>query len=439
MTDTSTVDLYYDPYDVAIDDDPYPVWKRMREEAPLYFNEKYNFYALSRYEDVARELPNWETYRSGRGTTADILFNNVQVPPGILLFEDPPLHDLHRRLLSRVFTPRRMLAVESLVREFCVRELDPLVGAGGFDFIADLGAMMPMRTIGYLLGIPEEDQAKIRDRNGTFIEMGEDSKPGEIDQKIFENAIVMFAEYIEWRANHPSDDLMTELLRAEIDEPDGTRRPLSRTEVLAYTAMIAGAGNETTARLIGFMGQLLSDHPDQRRELVADPSLIPGAIEETLRYEPRRPCRAATWPATPSTTAASCPRARSCCCSTVPPTATRVGLPIRTATTSTGKRAATSASGRACTSAWARRWPGWRRGSPSRRSSNAGPTGTSTTPTPSGRTPRACGGGRACPCSPDSHPVTTLSSTRTAPPGSLPSVCSATSPPWAVRRTIWAS
>jgi cytochrome P450 len=205
------------------------------------------------------------------------------------LFEDPPLHDLHRRLLSRVFTPRRMLAVESLVRGFCVRELDPLIGAQGFDFIADLGAMMPMRTIGYLLGIPEEDQAKIRDRNGTFIEMGEDSKPGEIDQKIFENAIVLFAEYIEWRANHPSDDLMTELLRAEIDEPDGTRRPLSRTEVLAYTAMIAGAGNETTARLIGFMGQLLSDHPDQRRELVADPSLIPGAIEETLRYEPPSP------------------------------------------------------------------------------------------------------------------------------------------------------
>ncbi|MCV7380899.1 cytochrome [Mycobacterium alsense] len=289
MTGTSAIDLYYDPFDVEIDDNPYPVWKRMREEAPLYYNEKYNFYALSRYGDVARELPNWETYRSGRGTTADILFNNVQVPPGILLFEDPPLHDLHRRLLSRVFTPRRMLAVESLVRNFCVRELDPLVGAGGFDFIADLGAMMPMRTIGYLLGIPEEDQAGIRDRNGAFIEMAADRKPGEVDQKIFEDAIVMFAEYIEWRANHPSDDLMTELLRAEIDEPDGTRRPLSRTEVLAYTAMIAGAGNETTARLIGFLGQLLSDHPDQRRELVDDPSLIPGAIEETLRYEPPSP------------------------------------------------------------------------------------------------------------------------------------------------------
>ncbi|OBH92568.1 cytochrome P450 [Mycobacterium sp. E2733] len=288
----STIDLYYDPFDSDIDDNPYPVWKRMREEAPLYYNDKYNFFALSRYDDVARELPNWQIYRSGRGTTADILFANIEVPPGILLFEDPPLHDLHRRLLSRVFTPRRMLAVEDLVRAFCVRELDPLIGAGSFDFIADLGAMMPMRTIGYLLGIPEQDQAKIRDRGGAYIELSEERDPAAVNAKLFEESIVVFAEYIEWRADHPSDDLMTDLLRAEIEERDGTRRPLSRTEVLAYTAMIAGAGNETTARLIGFMGQLLSDHPDQRRELVADPSLIPGAVEETLRYEPPSPVQA---------------------------------------------------------------------------------------------------------------------------------------------------
>jgi cytochrome P450 len=292
MTGAKAAELYYDPYDPDIDDNPYPVWKRMREEAPLYYNEKYNFYALSRYEDVARELPNWQTYRSGRGTTADILFNNIEVPPGILLFEDPPLHDLHRRLLSRVFTPRRMLAVESLVREFCTKELDPLIGAGGFDFIADLGAMMPMRTIGYLLGIPEEHQESIRDRNSAYLDVAKGGEPGEVSQKIFEQTIVMFGEFIEWRAEHPSDDLMTELLAAEIDEPDGTRRPLTRTEVLSYTAMIAGAGNETTARLIGFMGQLLADHPDQRRELVADQSLIPGAVEESLRYEPPSPVQA---------------------------------------------------------------------------------------------------------------------------------------------------
>ncbi len=293
MTTDPITELYYDPFDFEIDDDPYPVWKRMREEAPLYYNDKYNFYALSRYDDVARGLPDWQTYRSGRGTTADILFSGIEVPPGILLFEDPPLHDLHRRLLSRVFTPRRMLAVEDLVRDFCARALDPLRGSDRFDFVTDLGAIMPMRTIGYLLGIPEDEQQKIRDVNDKSITVDAQADgTGDISPTIFADSIAMFAEYIDWRATHPSDDLMTELLNAEVEEQDGTRRPLERTEVLAYTAMIAGAGNETTARLIGFMGQLLGEHPDQRRELVDNPELIPSAVEETLRYEPPSPVQA---------------------------------------------------------------------------------------------------------------------------------------------------
>ncbi len=290
MTTQQAVELYYDPFDNDIDDNPYPIWKRMRSEAPLYYNEKYNFYALSRWDDVARELPNWQAYRSGRGTTADILFSGIEVPPGILLFEDPPLHDLHRKLLSRVFTPRRMLAVEDLVRDFCAKALDPLRGQDGLDFVADLGAFMPMRTIGYLLGIPEEGQEQIRAGTDKNIALSDDTT--DVSATVFVDALAMFSEYIEWRATHPSDDLMTELLNAEIDEPDGTRRKLERTEVLAYTAMIAGAGGETTARLIGFMGQLLGEHPDQRRELVADPGLIPSAVEETLRFEPPSPVQA---------------------------------------------------------------------------------------------------------------------------------------------------
>ena len=169
MTGTNAVDLYYDPFDFDIDDDPYPIWKRLRDDAPLYYNAKFNFYALSRYEDVSRELPNFHTYRSGRGTTIDIIMSGIDVPPGVILFEDPPLHDLHRRLLSKVFTPRRMEAIEPLTRQYCVRALDPLVGSGRFDFIEDLGAQVPMRTIGYLLGIPEGDQESIRDSTGQNI------------------------------------------------------------------------------------------------------------------------------------------------------------------------------------------------------------------------------------------------------------------------------
>jgi cytochrome P450 len=286
----STTEVYYDPFDFDIDDDPYPVWKRMRDEMPLYHNEKYNFYALSRYEDVAPELTNWETYRSSRGTTIDIIMSGVQLPPGVILFEDPPLHDLHRRLLSRVFTPRRMEAIEPLTRDFCVRALDPLVGSGRFDFIENLGALVPMRTVGYLLGIPEENQAAIRDRGGRAINLSEGAFKA-VDQDLFVNSLEVFAEYIDWRREHPSDDLMTQLLNAEIEDNGVTRR-LERTEVLMYISTIAGAGNETTTRLIGFVGQLLAEHPDQRREIVANPSLIPMAIEEVLRYQAPSPVQA---------------------------------------------------------------------------------------------------------------------------------------------------
>jgi cytochrome P450 len=290
MAGAGTTDVYYDPFDFDIDIDPYPIWKRMRDEVPLYRNEKYGFYALSRYDDVSRELPNWATFRSGRATTMDIIMSGIEVPPGVILFEDPPLHDLHRRLLSRVFTPRRIEAIEPLTRQFCVRALDPLVGSGRFDFIENLGAMVPMRTIGYLLGIPEEGQETIRNRGGRQITLKEGTFRA-VSRDLFEHSYEMFSDYIDWRTEHPSDDLMTQLLNAEIEENGVTRR-LTRTEVLLYTSMIAGAGNETTTRLIGFIGQLLAEHPDQRRQIVDNPSLIPMAIEEVLRYEAPSPVQA---------------------------------------------------------------------------------------------------------------------------------------------------
>ena len=157
-------DVYYDPYDVEIDADPYPVFRRLREEAPLYYNEKHDFFAVSRFEDVERGLLDNKTYISGRGGIIELIRAGIEMPSGVLIFEDPPVHTMHRRLLSRVFSPRRVAELEPKIREFCARSLDPLVGAGEFDFIADLGAQMPMRVIGMLLGIPEEDQEAVRDQ-----------------------------------------------------------------------------------------------------------------------------------------------------------------------------------------------------------------------------------------------------------------------------------
>ena len=284
---TTTTDVVWDPYDVDIDADPYPVYRRLREEAPLYRNDEHDFYALSRFADVQRGLVDHETFISGRGGILELIKAGLEMPPGTLIFEDPPIHTVHRSLLSRVFTPKRMNELEPQIRAFCARALDPLVGAGGFDFVADLGAQMPMRVIGMLLGIPENDQEAIRDDalNALRTEPG---KPMRYSQEQFVTGEA-FADYVDWRADHPSDDLMTELLHAEFEDETGATRRLTREEVLTYTNVVAGAGNDTTTRLIGWAGTVLADHPDQRRELVDDRSLVPGAIEELLRYEPPAP------------------------------------------------------------------------------------------------------------------------------------------------------
>lgn len=289
MTATDGTDVYYDPYDVEIDTDPYPVWKRLRDEAPLYHNATHDFYALSRFADVEQGLVDWDTYRSGKGSILELIKADIDLPPGIILFEDPPIHTVHRSILSRVFTPKKMNDLEPKVREFCARSLDPLVGAGGFDFIADLGAQMPMRTIGHLLGIPESDQESIRDVLDEGLHMEEGEIP-DFSEAAFGHDL--FGEYIDWRVDHPSDDLMTELINAEFEDETGTRRTLTREEILTYVNLLAGAGNETTTRLIGWTGKVLADHPDQRREIVEDRGLIPQAIEELLRFEAPSPAQA---------------------------------------------------------------------------------------------------------------------------------------------------
>jgi len=277
-------DVYFDPYDVAINEDPYPTYARLRDEAPLYHNERYDFWALSRHEDVQKALANWQVFSSTRSDILDIMKADIELPKGVVMFEDPPVHTMHRGLLSRVFTPKRMAQLEDEVRRFCVRCLDPLVGSDGFDIIAELASILPMRVISMLLGIPEQDQVAVRDKTDDNLR----TQPGEpmviVEEEVASGA--MFAEYIEWRADHPSDDLMSVLLGAEFEDEDGQKRRLTRQEVLTYTSVLAGAGNETTGRLIGWLAKVLAEHPDQRRAVVGDRSLVPKVIEETLRFEP---------------------------------------------------------------------------------------------------------------------------------------------------------
>lgn len=288
MTITSDTDVYYDPYDVNITANPYPTFARLRDEAPLYYNERYNFWAISRHADVEKALSDWETFSNSRSDILELIQSRFPMPPGVMMFEDPPTHTMLRGVMSRVFTPRRMAAIEDQIRAYCVRCLDPLVGSNGFDIIAELASMMPMRVIGMLLGIPEADQIGVRDANDANLR----TRPGTPMKVADPDSIAdgrIYADYVDWRAENPSGDLMTALLNVEFEDASGVTRKLTRKEVLHYTQVVAGAGNETTGRLIGWLAKVLAEHPDQRREVEQDRSLLTRAVDETLRFEPTGP------------------------------------------------------------------------------------------------------------------------------------------------------
>ncbi|MCV7250938.1 cytochrome P450 [Mycobacterium hackensackense] len=281
----ATDKVYYDPWDPALNANPYPMFKRFRDEAPLYHNEIHDFYAVSRFDDVNRALVDHASFSSARGAVLEIIKAGVEIPPGSLIFEDPPIHDIHRNLLSRAFTPRKINALEPKVREFTARCLDPLVGADRLDFVKDLGAVMPLRVVSELFGIPEDYQSRVTQDGDKYVrtERGAqmtDNPDGPITDG------QLFAEFVDWRIDHPADDLTTELLNAEFTDETGRTRKLRREELLMFMNVVAVAGSETTTRLIGWAGKLLSEHPDQRRRLVDDRSLVPGAVEEILRFEP---------------------------------------------------------------------------------------------------------------------------------------------------------
>src|SRR6201998_3757091 len=312
MTVTSDTDVYYDPYDVGINTDPYPTYARLRDQAPIYYNEQYDFWAISRHSDVEQALANWQVFSSRRSDILDLVKSKFDMPGGVMMFQDPPEHSMLRGLMSRVFTPRRMAEVEDQIRQYCIRCLDPLVGSGGFDIIAELASMMPMRVIGMLVGIPESEHVSRWDANDANLR----TKPGAPLRVADADSIAdgrIYADYVEWRSKNPSDDLMTTLLNVEFDDEDGVHRKLTRKEVLHYTQVVAGAGNETTGRVIGWRGQavartphqrrgnetpgrrtggrakVLAEHPDQRREIEQDRSLLNRTVDETLRYEPTGP------------------------------------------------------------------------------------------------------------------------------------------------------
>jgi cytochrome P450 len=281
-------DLYYDPYDYDIDADPHPVWRRLRDEAPVYFNERHGFYALSRFADVLAAHLDPQTFSSARTTVLEMMDQPFPDPP--MIFMDPPEHTRFRKLVSRTFTPRRIAELEPRVREIAATYLDAFVGAGGFDYVADFGAKLPVMVISSLLGAPREDEDQLREWTDLMLHR----EPGETGmsqaaQRGQRELYAYWQQHIDSRRRAPRDDVMSELIESRLELGDGSTRPLSDEELHAFYALLSGAGNETVARMLGWASTLLARNPGERAELVAHPSLIPNGVEEILRYEAPSP------------------------------------------------------------------------------------------------------------------------------------------------------
>ena len=285
MTMTESTTVYYDMYDREIYRDPYETFRRLRNEAPVYYNEKLNFYALSHHDDLFQVLRDRDTFISGKGMVYNIISKDIEMPPGLFINEDPPEHTMHRAIVSRLFTPRAVSGLEPQIRKLCDEIVDGLVGLDHFDFMRDFSLQLPVQVIGMLVGVPKKDQADLLAIFQKNLHEGSADPDQALIQGILDSA-AWFNEYLDWREKNPSDDVMTQLLQFEFEDDTGTMRTLRRDEIVTYLTLITTAGSDTTATGISWAGSLLSDHPDQRRELVANPGLIPHAMEEVLRYEP---------------------------------------------------------------------------------------------------------------------------------------------------------
>lgn len=268
----------YDPFDYAIHEDPYPVYERLRDEAPAYWNPTRGFWALSRFADVMGALADHETYSSVGGVSLER--SSGHTPPMIIAM-DPPRQAKLRRLVSRAFTPRRVAEMEPQVRALTAKHLEPLLARGRGDFVQDFSAKLPMDVISTMLGVPEADQDMLRGWADVLLhrepgrgEVTDEGKRGAA------NLVGYFVKDIARRRARPGDDLISGLLAAEVD---GER--LTDEEIIGFCFLLVIAGNETTTKMLGNAGHLLAAHPDQRRALAADPALIPGAVEEVLRFD----------------------------------------------------------------------------------------------------------------------------------------------------------
>ena len=286
---TTTAAVEFDPFSDEYFNDPTEVYRRLRDEAPVYHSERYGFYALSRFADVVAAHRDWKGLSSAHGVDLSTLSKDPELIASFrsIIMMDPPEHDRLRALVSRVFTPRAVTALEPMIREVIDAFLAPLDGTDQFDAVADFSALFPVEVISRMLGVPEGQRQQIRHWVDVSLhrEAGQLEPTAEGMEAILAQGAYFYELTAEKRTN-PGDDMLSRLAHVTVDRGDGQESRLDDAEIAGFATLLGGAGAETVTKLIGNAVVLFSRHPDQWQKIVDDPGTIPGAVEEILRYVP---------------------------------------------------------------------------------------------------------------------------------------------------------
>ncbi|HMQ28244.1 MAG TPA: cytochrome P450, partial [Acidimicrobiales bacterium] len=284
----STTAVEFDPMSEEFFDDPSDVYRRLRDEAPVYFNEHYGFYALSRFEDVAAAHRDWQGFSSSYGVDLSMLTQHTNMSSSrMIIMMDPPEHARFRALVSRVFTPRAVTDLEPMVREVVNQFLDPLEDRDTFDVVADFSALFPVEIISRMLGVPEGRRQAIRES----LDLSLHREPGEVgpsDEGIAAmiEMVAYYHELIGQKRAEPADDMLSRLTQVTVDRGDGVETGLDDEEIAGFAGLLGGAGAETVTKLVGNAAVLFHRNPDQWQRILDDPAAIPAAVEEILRLLP---------------------------------------------------------------------------------------------------------------------------------------------------------
>jgi cytochrome P450 len=285
----STVAVEFDPFSDDYFDDPTEVYRRLRDEAPVYHSERYGFYALSRFDDVVLAHRDWQGFSSAHGVDLSTLSQDPELIRSfrMIIMMDPPEHDRFRKLVSRVFTPRAVTALEPMVREVIVTHLDRLDGRDAFDVVTDFSAPFPVEIIARMLGVPGDMSQQVREWIDISLhrEQGQMEPSPEAQAASRASSTYFYGLAVEKR-QHPGDDMLSRLTQVTVDRGDGVETGLDDGEIAGFAGLLGGAGAETVTKLVGNAAVLFSRHPDQWQKLKDDPGSIPGAVEEILRYLP---------------------------------------------------------------------------------------------------------------------------------------------------------